>query len=651
MKKSTIDYKEFGFFRVAAAAPKLRVADPVYNASEMKNLLVKASEEGVSLMVFPELSVTGYTCQDLFFQKTLQDSALRSFDNLLTETSDLPVVFAAGLPVVVNSRMYNCAVIACRGEVLGIIPKTFIPNSREFYEKRWFSAFEHDDATEIDFLGRSVPFGRVLIELEGTGIILGTEICEDLWAVTPPSSDMVLEGANVIINLSASNELVAKSAYRAGLVVQQSARGICAYVYASAGVHESTTDMAFSGDAIIAENGALLSRGKRFLRDSTYISADIDIPRLEFDRLNSSSFGDSHRLGRRNFGYATVPYSGGINIPDVTVSLRRPVLPFPFVPRSKSQRAANCEEIFNIQVAGLAKRLEHTGIGKVYIGISGGLDSTLALLVCHMTFTLLGLPLTGINGVTMPGFGTTGRTYNNALTLMRELGISIEEIDIRESCTLHFRDIGHNPEVLDVTYENVQARERTQILMDLANKHAGLVIGTGDLSEQALGWCTYNGDHMSMYAVNSSIPKTLVRYLVEWIMQTRESEAVCKVLKDVLDTPISPELLPPDAEGLISQKTEDLIGPYELHDFFLYYFLRQGTVPKKLLFLAEKAFEGKYSHDTIARWLKVFYRRFFSQQFKRSCVPDGPKVGTVALSPRGDWRMSSDSQVDVWLDF
>ncbi|MHB8962433.1 MAG: NAD(+) synthase, partial [Saccharofermentanales bacterium] len=512
-------------------------------------------------------------------------------------------------------------------------------------------AFEQDDAAEIDFLGRSVPFGRILIGLEGTGITLGTEICEDLLAVTPPSSDMVLEGANVVINLSASNELVSKSAYRAGLVAQQSARGICAYVYASAGVHESTTDTAFSGDAIIAENGALLSRGKRFLRDSTYITADIDIPRIEFDRLNCSNFGDSVRIGRRNFDYAIVPYSARINSPDVAASLCRPVLPHPFVPRSKPQRAANCEEIFNIQVAGLAKRLEHTGIKKVYVGISGGLDSTLALLVCHMTFTLLGLPHTGITGVTMPGFGTTGRTYNNALTLMRELGVSVMEIDIRESSLLHFRDIGHDPKIMDVTYENVQARERTQILMDLANKHGGLVIGTGDLSEMALGWCTYNGDHMSMYAVNCSVPKTLVRYLVEWIMQSRESEAVGKVLKDILDTPISPELLPPDAEGLISQMTEDLIGPYELHDFFLYYFLRQGTVPKKLLFLAEIAFDGKYTHDTIAGWLKVFYRRFFSQQFKRSCVPDGPKVGTVALSPRGDWRMSSDSQADAWMDF
>jgi NAD+ synthase (glutamine-hydrolysing) len=462
---------------------------------------------------------------------------------------------------------------------------------------------------------------------------------------------MVLQGANVVLNLSASNELVTKSAYRTGLVVQQSARGICAYVYASAGVHESTTDTAFSGDALIAENGTLLSRNERFRRDSSYTSADVDLQLLTYNRLNSSSFRDSLRLDHKHFCYTTVTSDATVHMPDVSSSLRRPITSHPFVPQSLSQRAANCDEIFNIQVAGLAKRLEHTGIRSVYLGISGGLDSTLALLVAHRTFLLLDLPLSGITGVTMPGFGTTGRTYANALALMKELGVTVREIDIRPSCLLHFKDIGHDPEIRDVTYENVQARERTQILMDLANKHGGLVIGTGDLSEMALGWCTYNGDHMSMYAVNASVPKTLVRYLIDWIRETKEEEAVGVVLKDILDTPISPELLPPDEHDKISQKTEDIVGPYELHDFFLYYILRQGTPPKKLLFLAGKAFGTHYTGATIRRWLRVFYKRFFSQQFKRSCVPDGPKVGTVALSPRGDWRMSSDSQADAWLDW
>ncbi len=641
---------DFGYFRIAAAVPRLRVADPAYNTERMREILLQASAEGAGLVVFPELSVTGYTCQDLFFQATLLDSAAGAFGRLLDATSDLPAAFAAGLPLAVGPRIFDCAVIACRGEVLGIIPKTYVPNSGEFYEKRWFTGYEDDDAEMVDFLGHSVPFGRILVRLGDTGAVVGTEICEDLWAVEPPSGGMALEGANVIINLSASNELVSKSSYRRDLVVQQSARGICAYVYASSGVHESTTDTVFSGDALIAENGTLLARGRRFQRENAYVMADIDIRRLEYERRGHSSFKDSIRI-RRDFSCETVLCNAEIRRPDVRASLLRPVRPHPFVPGVKAERAAHCEDIFNIQVAGLAKRLEHTGIRRVYVGISGGLDSTLALLVSHRTFVLLGLPVTGITGVTMPGFGTTGRTHGNAVALMRSLGVSILEIDIRESCLQHFRDIGHDPAVLDVTYENVQARERTQILMDLANKHGGLVVGTGDLSELALGWCTYNGDHMSMYAVNASVPKTLVRYLVEWVMDEKESRETAAVLKDILDTPISPELLPPDAEGLISQKTEDLVGPYELHDFFLYHMMRQGAGPEKLAFLAEKAFKGRYPRGEIVRWLRVFYKRFFSQQFKRSCIPDGPKVGTVALSPRGDWRMSSDSQPDAWLDF
>lgn len=603
----------------------------------------------MQLLVFPELCITGYTCQDLFFQKTLQMQALSALQSLIQDTQDLPMLYIVGIPLSIKSRLFNCAVVIYGGTIRGVVPKSYLPNTREFYEKRWFSVRNEFFSESITLLGQEVPFGKVLFDLDSLGIKLGIEICEDLWAPLPPSTIMALEGANVIVNLSASNELVSKAPYRRALVEQQSARCICAYLYASAGVHESTTDLVFSGDCMIVENGVALAGSKRFLRENQFIVSDIDIDRLCFERHISSSFTDNCSLHQSRKEYDLVCVPAASRYLDLASDFYHAVDPHPFVPSNPLQREERCEEIFQIQTAGLAKRLEHTGIKTVYVGISGGLDSTLALLVAHKTFTLLDLPLTNIVGVTMPGFGTTSQTYDNAITLMQELGVTVNEIDIKESCLVHFKDIGHDAEILDVTYENVQARERTQILMDLANKHNGIVIGTGDLSELALGWCTYNGDQISMYGVNSSIPKTLIRYLIDWISQTQESAAVRDVLQRILDTPISPELLPPDKDGNIAQKTEATIGPYELHDFFLYCFLRQGACPNKILFLAGKAFQEVYCAETIQKWLRVFYKRFFSQQFKRSCMPDGPKVGSVSLSPRGDWRMPSDADVTAWF--
>jgi NAD+ synthase (glutamine-hydrolysing) len=648
MKENEHANLNFGFVRTASASPKLAVANPFFNVKEIKELLCRAHDANVQLMVFPELCITGYTCQDLFFQKTLQTQALSALQWLITETGDLPVVYIVGIPLAVRSRLFNCAVVIHAGRIHGVIPKSYLPNTREFYEKRWFSIRGEPFAENISLLGQEVPFGKTLFELKALGITLGVEICEDLWAPLPPSTAMALEGANVIVNLSASNELVSKASYRKSLVLQQSARLICAYLYAGAGVHESTTDLVFAGDCMIAENGLLLSNSRRFARESQFIIADIDIEKISFERETSSSFADSTALHQNETEYEITQVPLDSCFLDLSASFYREVDPFPFVPASLDQRQERCEEIFQIQTAGLAKRLGHTGLTTVYVGISGGLDSTLALLIAHKTFELLGLPLANIVGVTMPGFGTTSQTYDNAITLMQQLKVSITEIDIKASCLAHFKDIRHDPEILDVTYENVQARERTQILMDLANKHGGIVIGTGDLSELALGWCTYNGDQMSMYGVNSSIPKTLIRYLIDWISQTQESTAVHEVLKRILDTPISPELLPPDKDGNIAQKTESAIGPYELHDFFLYYFLRQGVSPDKAVFLAKKAFGDKYCTETIQQWLRVFYKRFFSQQFKRSCMPDGPKVGSVSLSPRGYWRMPSDADGSAW---
>ncbi len=641
---------EFGFVRVCAASPKLIVGDPFYNVKEISSLLHQADKDEVQIMAFPELCISGYTCQDLFYQGLLQETCVAAFEWLLNETKGLSVLFVVGSPVKINDMLYNCAIVACAGEVIGIVPKTYLPNTKEFYEKRWFTTRNEQFAENVRIFGKILPFGKSIFRIEKLGITLGIEICEDLWSVIPPSSKMALEGASLIINLSASNELVSKARYRKELVAQQSARCVCGYVYASCGVFESTTDTVFSGDLLIAENGIIVGEGERFLRKNSYIIADLDFKRLTFERQINSNYSDSVSGNDGKSEFAVINVKSDINDTNFSRKLARTIAKLPFVPSDSDKRDENCEEIFNIQTASLAKRLEHTGIKKVFVGVSGGLDSTLALLVAHKTFKLLGLPFTDITGVTMPGFGTTDQTYRNAITLMEELGVTISEIDIRPSCMMHFEDIGHNPAQMDTTYENVQARERTQILMDLANKNNGLLIGTGDLSELALGWCTYNGDHMSMYGVNSSIPKTLIMYLIDWISKSQETEKVGQVLARVLDTPISPELLPPDANGDIAQKTQQIIGPYELHDFFLFCFLRKGDAPDKILFLAQKAFEGLYSHEEIRKWLKVFLNRFFSQQFKRSCMPDGPKVGSVSLSPRGDWKMPSDASVKAWID-
>ncbi|KNZ71035.1 NAD+ synthetase [Thermincola ferriacetica] len=641
----------YGFVRVGAATPKLRVADPAYNISEILKIVKEADEKNVAVLVFPELSITGYTCADLFGQKLLLEKAVEFLGELLQQTETLDVLTIVGLPLMVEHKLFNCGVAVHRGRILGAVPKIHLPNYKEFYEKRWFTSGHvlGQSVSEINLLGQYVPCGRIMIKAEKPSFLLGMEICEDLWAVIPPSSYLALNGADIIANLSAGNELVSKADYRRQLILQQSARCMCGYIYASAGVYESTTDLVFGGHNMIAENGILLKESERFKRDSSLILSEIDVERLASERMLNKTYADNYEInaGSRNFVIVKTEFLKEYNIEDI--GLERPVPPYPFVPGNPATVEERCREIFNIQVAGLAKRLQHTNMKHVVLGISGGLDSTLALLVTAQTFDTLHLPAENIIAITMPGFGTTDITYTNALDLMKALHVTIREIDIKPACLQHFKDIGHNAQDLDITYENVQARERTQILMDIANNIGGLVVGTGDLSELALGWATYNGDHMSMYSVNCSIPKTLVKFLVRWVADNIVNEQTAEVLQKVLNTPISPELLPPDTSGTIAQKTEDLIGPYELHDFFLYYTVRFGMHPKKVLFLADCAFKEKYSREEIKKWLKVFYNRFFSQQFKRSCLPDGPKVGTVSLSPRGDWRMPSDAEVRLWL--
>lgn len=641
----------YGFIKVAAASPKLKVANPDYNVSEMLKLIKEAGKKGTSVIGFPELSITGYTCADLFLHANLLKSSLKALAQLLEDTKDLSMVIIVGVPLEINDRLYNCAVVLNRGQILGIVPKMFIPNYKEYYEKRWFSSGIQisKECNEVEFLGQKVPFGNLLFIAKEPEFTLGVEVCEDLWAPIPPSSYQVLNGANLIVNLSASNELVKKSDYRRELVVQQSGRGICGYLYASAGVHESTTDLVFSGMCLICENGNIQASSNRFSRESEIIYADLDLESLTYERKLNKSFADNieYISGDKQFNKVNLVFK---DIPCLNKeNIKRQIEKNPFVPKDISTVQERCEEIFQIQVAGLAKRLEHTGLTKAVIGVSGGLDSTLALLVTKQTFELLKLPSENIIAVTMPGFGTTDETYANALSLMKNLQVSVKEINIKEACLKHFQDIGHDPDLYDHTYENVQARERTQVLMDLANKINGLVIGTGDLSELALGWCTYNGDHMSMYGVNNSIPKTLVKFLVKWVADNVMKEEAQKTIYRILKTPISPELLPPDEEGRIEQKTEELIGPYELHDFFLFYTLRYGIEPQKVLFLAEIAYQNQYTRAEIKKWLKLFYHRFFQNQFKRSCMPDGPKVGSVSLSPRGDWRMPSDADANIWL--
>lgn len=634
----------YGFVKVAAAVPLVQVADCFYNIEKIEGLMRQASEKGVQIIAFPELSVTGYTCLDLFAQQTLLDGAEEALLQLVSNTADVDILTIVGVPLRTENRLINAAVVFQKGAIRGVVPKTYLPNYKEFQEQRWFTSVTELRESTISIGEEEYPMGSHLLFRSGR-LTAGIEICEDLWVPVPPSSLLAMEGANIIFNLSASNELIGKHAYLRSLICQQSARCMAGYVYASSGFGESSTDLVFAGNGIIAENGNLLAESPRFTMEEQLVISEIDIETLQNDRQVNTSF---------MYGTSGLPKEKAqvvdfqVRIPD-GFSLTRPVDPHPFTPSGEALKE-RCEEIFHIQVAGLAKRLVHAHAQTAVVGISGGLDSTLALLVTVMTFDALKMPRGQIIGITMPGFGTTDRTYTNACDLIRSLGVTLKEIPIKEACLQHFRDIDHDPSVHDVTYENSQARERTQLLMDVANQKNGLVIGTGDLSELALGWATYNGDHMSMYGVNGSIPKTLVKYLVEWVANHKVDDASRLTLLDIVDTPISPELIPADENGNIKQKTEDLVGPYELHDFFLYHFLRFGSHPSKIYFLAQKAFAGIYDNATVKKWLYTFFRRFFQQQFKRSCLPDGPKVGSVSLSPRGDWRMPSDAVSRLWSE-
>ena len=629
---------KYGFVKVAAAVPTVKVADVEYNLQQIESLIAQAEGRGIEMMVFPELCLTGYTCQDLFKEQLLLDRAESAVIALLDFTRKLDIISIIGLPVVVNGLLYNCAAIIQGGQLLGLIPKTYLPNYAEFYEKRWFASAQDLNPTEFYFAGGLVSVSAdPKVFVTSDGVKFGVEICEDVWAPIPPSNNLALAGADIIFNLSASDELIGKHAYLKSLLAQQSARTISSYVYASCGFGESTQDVVYGGNAMIFENGQLLVEGERFSIQPQIRSYQVDIEKLRVERRQNTTFINAQR-----HAHASVVTCKPVSPRDF--ELLRAIDPHPFIPKAENMSEA-CEEILNIQVAGLAKRLYHINAKKAVIGISGGLDSTLALLVTVKAFDKMALDRKGIIGITMPGFGTTDRTYHNAIKLMQTLGITIREINIAKAVTQHFHDIGHNGKVHDITYENSQARERTQILMDVANQENAIVIGTGDLSELALGWATYNGDHMSMYGVNAGIPKTLIRYLVTYV----SGEMATETLLDIVDTPISPELIPADENGNIKQKTEDLVGPYELHDFFIYYFLRYGFRPKKIFLMAQKAFADTYDDEIIKKWLTTFCRRFFNQQFKRSCLPDGPKVGSVSLSPRGDWRMPSDASSALWL--
>ncbi|MBO6134974.1 MAG: NAD(+) synthase [Fibrobacter sp.] len=662
----------FGFYRFAAVSPILKVADTAYNTEEIIRSAKIAASNGAAFVVFPELCITGYTCSDLFHQELLLQNSTRSLMRIAETLKDSDAVIAVGLPLRILGRLYNCAAFVQHGRVVAITPKIHLPNQREFYEKRHFSsgrdllrgAWEvssenHAGAVTCFIEGAGeIPITNFFM-VKGSEVRIGVELCEDLWTPAPPSGELALAGANVIVNLSASDALVGKRDYRRNLVMNQSARCMAAYVYASAGVHESTTDMVFSGHLMIAENGSMLAESKPFSRETEIVYADVDVERLNMQRLSEGSFQDFDSR-------ATIARAATLEcLRDCDMLQYRFVSPTPFVPGNIETRDINCTEIFNIQCAGLAKRLEATRSKRAVIGLSGGLDSTLALLVIAETFKLLNRPTKEILALTMPGFGTTNRTRNNAVELAKLLGVELRTVDIQKACLQHFADIGHDPQKLNVTYENVQARERTQILMDIANSEGGIVIGTGDLSEIALGWSTYNADHMSMYAVNCDIPKTLVRHIVSWYadrsahleagengaasIPNQNGAALASILKDILDTPVSPELLPADSSGQIAQKTESILGAYELHDFFLYHFAKYGASPEKLRYLAKYAFANRHSDEEIDKALAVFIRRFFTQQFKRSCIPDGPKVGTISLSPRADWRMPSDASFDDWF--
>lgn len=634
--------KELGFIRVGAIVNKLALANPLKNAEVIIKEIKKAETLGVSIVTTPELSFTGYTCGDMFLQEQLLDDSIKALEQVLNETKDIDIISILGMPLRHDNQLFNCAVVITKGKILGVIPKTYIPNYQEFYEARWFSSSKELITEEIEILGQLVPITTNILFQDKTlkEATFGIEICEDLWTVNPPSNNHALAGATMIFNLSSSNELIGKQEYRKSLVSSQSARTISAYIYASSGVMESTSDILFGGASMIYENGSILAENKRFELESNIITADIDVLKLANDRIKNKSFMKNTNLEE----YKIIK----LDIKDNIKELNREYKEYPFVPSNELERNKRCEEIIEIQSTALARRLIQVGNPKCVIGMSGGLDSTLAFLVIVKAYEKLKRNPKDIIGITMPGFGTTDRTYQNSIDLVKEYGGTLKEISIKDAALLHMKDIGLPETDRSVTYENIQARERTQILMDVANMENGLVIGTGDLSELALGWCTYNGDHMSMYAVNTSIPKTLVRYLVAWVKDTTDGKKK-EVLQDILDTPISPELLPPDEAGNILQKTESSIGPYVLHDFYLYHFLRYGATPKKIYTLAKHTFKNSFSNEEIKKWLKVFIRRFFTQQFKRNCIPDGVKVGSISLSPRGDLRMPSDASMEAWL--
>lgn len=634
-----------GFLKVCAVSPRVTVAGVQSNLNAALQEIEKANKNKVQILVFPELFLSGYTCGDLFLQTALQDACKSALTAVCRATENSALVVVIGLPLKFGASLYNCAAVVQNGMVVAVIPKTYIPNYNEYYEKRWFASGDGVNGT-IKLNEQEVPFGQTLVRLSDDAV-LGVEICEDLWTPSTPGTSLALSGANIIVNLSASNEVVTKNDYRKNLICMQSAKDFCAYIYASAGVGESTTDLVFSGACTVAENGALLSEGERFAFNGSMAEACIDIEKLNAERAHNTSFTDAAKKLKEKLSEVSTP----VEVSDLEYNeVNRSFDPHPFVPSDSAEKDERCREILSIQSHALAKRMSHIGAKKAIIGISGGLDSTLALLVTARALKILNLPNENMICVTMPGFGTTDRTYQNAVDLIHAFGATFMEISIRNAARGHMADIGHDESVHDITYENTQARERTQILMDLANKHGAVLVGTGDLSELALGWCTYNADHMSMYGVNAGVPKTLVRHLVRNEAQQLPEE-ISKILNDILDTPVSPELLPPDENGNIQQKTEETLGPYEVHDFYLYHFLRFGTRPEKLLFMASRAFAGIYTEEQLKNWLKLFVRRFFTNQFKRSCLPDGPKVGSVSLSPRGDWRMPSDADCSVWLDF
>lgn len=640
--------EDFGFLRVALVSPELRVADVAFNTEKILQAWRHAVGKGARLVVLPELCLTGYSCGDLFYDRKLREAAWDALEELRDASAELPAAIIVGLPVATQSRLFNVAAFIAGGQIEGLVPKSHLPTYHEFYEQRWFSPARDLMADTLSVDEELIPIGTdLLFHIEGQpDYTLGIEICEDLWAVEPPSGKLALAGANVIVNPSASPEILGKADYRRALIAQQSARTFTTYLYAGAGPGESSTDVVYSGHCIAAENGRILAESERFHFATQSLLVDIDLEHPTQDRLRNSSYAECH--AGRDFRLLPVHAPEGALPP--ALPLRRKTNPHPFVPNDPSGRAERCREIFAIQSTGLAKRLKHIGSKRLVIGVSGGLDSTLALLGAVQAFDQLGLDRSGILAVTMPGFGTTERTQNNATKLVEVLGAELRTISIDAACRQHFTDIAHDESVHDVVYENTQARERTQILMDLANQVGGIVLGTGDLSEAALGWCTYAGDHISMYHINIGVPKTLVHYIVEWCAEEMFTGEARTLLHDIADTPITPELLPLSDTGELEQKTEETVGPYELHDFFLYQIVRFGYAPRKVLFLAEQAFAGRYEGAAIKHWLATFYRRFFSQQFKRSCMPDGPKVGTVALSPRGDWRMPSDASAQLWLE-